>query len=809
MSGALSDDSTTRVGLELGDLRAPARPTPGDGTGLRRGDLVDRYVIVALIGTGGGGEVYRAYDPDLERNVAIKLLTPKGGDVEQRRAELLREARALARLGHPNVVQVFDVGVDDHRLFLTMELLEGSTMRRWNESPHTSVERAKVLLAAGRGLSAAHDAGLLHRDFKPSNVIVTSGGRVCVCDFGLAHRVHPDAHVAEQAFVPTFAGTPPYLAPEIYDGAPPTIASDVFAFGVTAWEILFGERPWPDVGEPDLLGHKRRGAPSPPRGVRLPRGLIEAMTLALAADPRRRSQGLAPLLRALDVAAHPRRRRAVVAALAAGLVVAGGAWLAIAPNRCANAGAAVDEIWNDDALAAARRGLLATDAPFAADVWARIEPTLASHAEAIRGQWYSSCVATYQRGEQSESMHDRRTACLERRRRGLAELLQLYAKADRDVVERATAMVAALDPIDTCEREQLEAERGPTRDPAIAIALDRAAVLEAAAHYTDAMALCEQLRRETAHEPDGVDHLEVEYQRARLLERLGERRRAGELLEQIHWRAEATHADSVAARAAVSAIHVLGALQERHDEALAWVPHARAAIERAGGDEVLVARLLESEGTALLGKQDGAAAVERYREALVIRERRAERSPLGLLSALNNIAVALEETHAYDQALAVERRALDLAEATLGEAHPYTALCVDNIGTTLVRMSRAKEGLAHLERAMSIRRAAFGPRHPLVALSAGHLGLAHLELGQADDAVADFQLSLELSNTPEVSELSRLRTREGLAHALAAAGRTTEASAEGRVAHEGLRQIYGDDHPEVRALAELLGRVGR
>ena len=207
---------------------------------------IARYRVETELGRGGMGVVYRAYDPDLDRAVALKLIKAVFVD-DEARARFLREAQAMARLQHPNVVAVHDVGLDDDSLFIAMDFVEGSTLDAWlRAAPRTVQQRLDVLVAAGRGLAAAHAAGLVHRDFKPANVLVGTDGRPRILDFGLVHgRGHDDVADAptetsqpstsslltdELTRVGSFMGTPAYMSPEQYFDAGVGDRSDQFSF---------------------------------------------------------------------------------------------------------------------------------------------------------------------------------------------------------------------------------------------------------------------------------------------------------------------------------------------------------------------------------------------------------------------------------------------------------------------------------------------------------------------------------------------------------------------------------------------------
>ncbi len=318
---------------------------------------IGRYQVVGRIGEGGMGVVYEALDPELKRRVAVKVVRGAGGDAVGQ-GRLLREAQAMAQLSHASVVPVFDVGAlaeaDGGGVFIAMELVEGQTLRDWLKSTKRPWKAVVAnLVAAGRGLAAAHAAGIVHRDFKPANVLVGMDGRVRVTDFGLA-RVDDavfgesdaagvdasDAHVgtapggaARETRTGAIAGTPGYLAPEALDGVIDA-RGDQFAFCVSLYEGLYGERPF-DAGSGEgrsplvsMAEEVKRGAVrEPPRGAKVP-GWLRAMVLrGLAADPAARWPSMTALLDAIERV--PRRRRRLVAAFALVSVVAAFAALAV------------------------------------------------------------------------------------------------------------------------------------------------------------------------------------------------------------------------------------------------------------------------------------------------------------------------------------------------------------------------------------------------------------------------------------------------------------------------------------------------
>ena len=280
------------------------------------GDTIAHYTIESLLGTGGMGEVWLAKDGRLHRRVALKVLLPRSSAEESRESaqRLMREARAAASLTHPNVVSVYDVGEQDGKVFLAMEYVVGKTLRDYvgtTEVPWT--KRLRWLLEVARALAAAHKGGLVHRDIKPENVMVRDeDGLVKVLDFGIARRAAAEVDPTgktEAASVGTLTGkgqvigTPMYMAPEQIKGTTPDARSDQFAWGVLAFEVLAGRRPWPDKG--DLLAAVAMVLTEPPASLRdsapeLPDAVEPIVARALERDPSDRFAAMDEVVEALE-----------------------------------------------------------------------------------------------------------------------------------------------------------------------------------------------------------------------------------------------------------------------------------------------------------------------------------------------------------------------------------------------------------------------------------------------------------------------------------------------------------------------------
>ena len=308
-------------------------PDPGASNPklLEPGVQIGKYKLGRLLGEGGMGQVWAAHDPDLDRDVALKLLRAEKA-APQLRTRLLREARAMARLKHPNVLTVYEVGSEGDRDYIAMELVDGMNLDQWLATTPAKSDVWHALLAAGRGLAAAHRAGLVHRDFKPHNVLRSTDGRVLVTDFGLARGVGDEPlqpvpatmstpieldvtldaqgkdSVLDSPLTQTGAliGTPAYMAPEQYTGSPPDPRTDQFAFCVTVWQAVTGERPFQGQTLDELRKQTSRGVSKIP--AKLTRRVRAVLTRGLDPDPSKRWDGLDELLAALERAQHRPRR---------------------------------------------------------------------------------------------------------------------------------------------------------------------------------------------------------------------------------------------------------------------------------------------------------------------------------------------------------------------------------------------------------------------------------------------------------------------------------------------------------------------
>jgi hypothetical protein len=330
-------DGCAACGRTLAELARTMNPGQGDWLG-------ERYQLLEPVGIGGMGVVYTAFDTKLQRKVAVKRLRELAvvASAEKRRARFLREAQLLASLSHPNVLTVHDVGGVDPELYVVMELVDGWPMSRWITEADPRPDWRRILDVyeqVGRGLSAAHQLGVVHRDVKPENILVARKGRVLIGDFGLAGLAEASGGTPDPADLPTgltqtgaVLGTPAYMAPEQHDGRPADMLSDQFSFCVSLYESLHGRRPFPGQTAAEIATAVRT-RPPPIGGDRVPRAIDRVVVRGLAVDPRQRHPSMDALLAALAGAREQRPVKPMLIAGAIGVVLATTAAAAIVAAR--------------------------------------------------------------------------------------------------------------------------------------------------------------------------------------------------------------------------------------------------------------------------------------------------------------------------------------------------------------------------------------------------------------------------------------------------------------------------------------------
>ncbi len=827
-------------------------PVEFDRSGLsdrERELVVSRYRLLSRLGAGGMGLVYLAYDPSLDRKVALKLLRPAGDGIEpaaEAHARLHREAQALAKLSHPNVVAVYDVGTYDasalygtphhddagQGVFLVMEYIEGVTLARWLEDRLRSwQEIVAVFLAAGRGLVAAHAVGVIHRDFKPSNVLVRSSGSVHVFDFGLARaaggieaprsEAHTDA-TSQELWSATlsspltqfgaFVGTPAYMAPEQRGGEEVDERSDQFSFCVALYEGLYGNRPFSGGNVYALEMAKLSGQLDPPRRPRrLPKGLHRAVARGLAPEPRDRWPTLPALLADLDRLLRRRRGRIAAAVLSVALLGAGaGAYAVAGGDVCTGAPAAFGELWGEDPRAAISRAFTATGVSYAPDTAARV----AERLDDYRARWLTvhtdACEAANVRRSQSYALMDRRMLCLQHRRDELAALLAVFAAADADVVQHAVPAIAGLPAVEQCADLAALGRADPlSADPNVALGIAEAerglAVARAelaAGRYAATITLARASL--TAAERLGERRLKAASElilgHAKL--RLAEYPESERFLSAAYFDAIAVGRDDTALAAATLLATLIGDNLVRPSEGAVWARHIDALLDRTDRPPGSLGGYQTVRAVIAMRTGDFTTAEVAYRAAITAYEQEHPRDELAIAGVLSRLAAVITQLGKHAEALVLLQRALAIYTDNLGPDHPDVAEALSTMGRT--HALRGEDGAAEQfqRRALQIWRASLPPGHESLAAPLSSLGDIAVGKARYEEARVYYDEARTIWRNHHAADHPRvLGIQERLAGVLLIQGSLAPAR---RIADEALHAWNGLKQPEPAGLTLIL-----
>jgi len=689
-------------------LAAVLRTIGGDDEDEAR---IGRYVVLRRIGSGGMGVVYLAYDPKLRRRVALKLVERLGVPYEQ----LVREGQALARASHPNIVPVYDVGLHEGRLFLAMEYVEGETLAAWlRREPRAPSTIVDVFLAAGRGLAAVHALGIVHRDFKPTNVLVGHDERVRVLDFGLACEAEAGSTIA--------AGTPAYMAPEQLEGGAMGPAADVYAFCVALHEALFGTLP--SRGEPGRV----------PRG-RVPALLVRAVHRGLSVDPAARWPSMDALLAELERWRARPRRVGVALLLATAVALGVGSTLggAAEPEACGEGSLA--GVWSTDRRTAVEAAIRAVPVAHAATTAERVGQRLDAYAARWSETGAVLCSELATAPAPDPGPHAQHVACMQDRRSELHALLAELERADAVTVEHAIAAVLALPDPRACIGDQAPGVTVPLPgDPEVARRVEeqRRLVAEAsAARLAGRLPAARELATAASSAAVALAYpplvAEAHYRLGQAHADLGDFAEAERWLAEAHWEALAAHEDATAAEVASLLVFVVGDLQGRTDEGEAWARSADAILTRLGRPAALEIVYLNNTANLrfLEGTYDEAEAMLVRADALARPLSDAE--PRLELVVLHSLANVRDAQGRLEASRALYQRSLELREQVFGPDHPSVGTALTSLGQSLLLTGQLDVAEAHLRRALRLWSHAVSPAH-------GHLGSLHLGLGEVATA---------------------------------------------------------------------------
>jgi tetratricopeptide (TPR) repeat protein/predicted Ser/Thr protein kinase len=678
----------------LADTAIAPNTEPGD---IHRGETLGRYVVVSRLGHGGMSVVYSAYDPELDRKIALKLLHAHG-ESPAASLRLVREAQAMAQLSHENIVAVHDVGTFRDRTWIAMEFVEGQTLAQWlKESPRSWQEVLDVFLHAARGLQAAHAVGIVHRDFKPENVMISKAGKVRVMDFGLARAERPierelPAALPELRKIRAFdvalthtgarLGTPRYMAPEQWNGAETEARTDQFAFCVGLWQALHGAPPFSGLNLAELAVAVQRGQISPtPPNTTAPAWLRKIAERGLSVDPAQRFPSMDALIAAVAAGKADMRRRRVLAAFgtlggaAAAVVVGGYVAQAQAIRACERVGDDIAQVWNDTARTALARGLAASGAPFAVSSTQKIGELLDRWSDDWRQLRAQSCREAEVERARPIAEGEAIAECLQERRDELSGLLDLLRVGDVATAEAAIPMAAGLARVAVCERPPTRPDAAISSEQQPQVAQVRRSLMQV------------HLLMIGGRSAEGLRRAEEALRRAEELQyaplvaeaRLAvgvmasvnlDRQRAEKELAAAFVEAGRLGDDVVAAKAATQLVFTVGTAELRFAEAMQWAKAADVHVHRAGqDDDLLAASLLKSRAWVFQVHGGPDEAIANSQAALAILERRLGPEHPSLIYVLQDLAIFRSRRGERDEVGRLLRRELEISEKALGSDH--------------------------------------------------------------------------------------------------------------------------------------------
>lgn len=790
-------------------LAAVARAVTG---AVEQPEALGRFEIRRLLGEGAFGEVYLGFDPDLQRPVALKLLKQSATADSLRRLRL--EAQAMAALEHPALLTVFEIGTAGLRSFVAMELAEEGTLREWVDAePRSFAAIAAQVERAARALAVAHKAGFIHRDVKPTNILVGSDGLARVSDFGLVHM--EPSHVSDPgdgvATATAMAGTPAYMAPEQFDGAEPTAFADQYALGITLYELVYGVRP---IKRPPALEDI---VPRPVREAepqRVPPWLRAVIGRSLRFAPNERFVDMLAMADALRQGIELRGRRARRGALGLALASAAGLGWAVraddGPRPCVGSAAKLAEVWNDEQRQEVRASITATDLPYADTLWQSTASALDAYGERWEQMHEEACVATTVRGERSPELMDRQMVCLDQGLTGLRAASALLAGADAQAVEHALDIVPDISRLSRCEDlEALQADVPPPSPDereevrAIQTLLADARAEHGAGHFADAMRLSTLARERSAAVLHGPTKAEAAVTAGTIL-RSGDRSdEAGPAFR------EGLELGAAARQWRLVNTALIGLLNLANKESVTVDTSALEGLARGlvREDPVERADLQLSLSKLKLKRGDSEGAEATVREALASLEDHLGDADPRVAQAYNDLAGVLDLRGAFSESAAALGSAIAINTRVLGATHPKTLSLRRNLSVNFLRQQSYDEAEAEIRAVIAARLQVFGADHVQVARARSDLARVLDDSGRSAEAEVEQRAALKLLEAHYGQDVPRLATKyESLGVMLVKQGRRDEAIPHMTKGVAAMERYVADTHPSLAQMRTNLAQ---
>ncbi|MEM6293673.1 MAG: protein kinase [Myxococcota bacterium] len=825
---------------ELSVTEGAGAATIHDSDFLPPGSSIGRYRTLECVGVGGMGVVYAAYDPELDRRVALKLLLRNAATGESgRRARLVREAQSLAKLTHANVITVHDVGTWRDQVFVAMEFVEGGTLKTWmREGPHDWPAVRLKMLAAGRGLVAAHAAGLVHRDFKPDNVLLGSDGRVRVTDFGLARwedgavstgeqlisgasrdsvealKTDPAMFVSPEVSLTrtgTLVGTPAYMAPEQYEQKLADAASDQYSFCVVLYEALYGRRPFKGETLAELATNVvSAGKVEFPSNVSVPRHVRTALRRGLS---RIRSERFGSMQELLAVLQHRSARRwQLVAAgvlpaalLGAGVMAYQKGTPAEAEPTCSADG--LSEVWGSSQRSAIAAAFAKTELAYADALAPRVLETLDAYADSWTSASVSGCEARQADGRVALAALQER--CLQDRRIALEVVLGSLESVAPERVASSMNMVSSLPPAAACLDEQALLSDVPPPAPeaieeqveAVRRGLAKVEGHLLAAQYEQGTALARDLDAKAAALDHAPLRAETRVALGELLDRAGKVEEALALFEAAELDGTASRHHRVTAEALTHQVYLHGAFLEHTEVARRLVARARAEGEAGGLGDAFRTALLMNASTVEFHASDYEAAERLSKEALALRDR--EENPLRWADAVYNLAAIQVTRGALADGVSGLEQYLEVFESEVGRIHPEVAVGYHTLSYALRQMGRTEAAREALQTCLFIHEKTTGTEHPTYANPLTDLSRLEGGLGNYDEAIRLARQAMALRNRHGTEPLTAAENHLDIAEWIATKGDLEQGQAELTLAFAEARAVVEEGHPHLATFYAL------
>jgi eukaryotic-like serine/threonine-protein kinase len=708
--------------------------------------MIGRFRVTRRIGAGAMGRVYEAIDEELDRRVALKLLGEPDLDATGPRLRMLREARSLARLSHDNVVQIFDVGEHDGSIFLAMEYVDGPSLLQWQAGGHRWRSVLDKYMQAGRGLVAVHETGVVHRDFKPANVLLDLDGRVKLADFGVAivesaASTIPDGVIDCDAttaggsrLTQTGAalGTPAYMSPEQLRAREVDARSDQFSFCVALYEAVYRQLPYTVEQRRDPDGRVVPGVRQGPGWLR------QVLLRGLAIRPEDRWRDMGQLLRALRRGADRRRTLAIgggVVSCAAAIAL--GSAYAVTPS-CAETADDIDEVWGRGRSEDVRAAFERSGVPYARATTDTVLASLDGYAQQWSTTRIEACRDHRIDGVRSADFYDASMACLDRRLVGLDTLVTRFTEIDGEGIASAGELLSTLQPLAACVDADALRSAGRNQQPSESAGLDQL-VLEARlelalGHHAEALArgdAASERARGLAADRVRAEAEAVRGHALRELERWPEAQSA--YLDAIRL-AEGTHHDELTVELWRGLIMLDVYHRENAELGATWLVLLDGAVRRLGDPPRARAEYLIAEGRLAALREDSAAAEQSFRAALEQLDATTFIDSADTLEATRELANSLAQQGRLSAAEELYERAMRATRERWGDDHPEIAALEFDLGLLAYERREFPRTLVHVQRALVIESQVYGEHSVRVAATLTVIAAVEHELGLLEAA---------------------------------------------------------------------------